>query len=142
MCTCMKSISLLFVAFFTSLSLSLSPCRLQSLDPPILLGRVGVPDQLEVAKRFGVGGYPLLIVFRHGKQYNYTGTKDEEGELVMVVTNTCWTLSMLLWYTSTQYSKFKADIGGYRILHFGNPQKYQALVSEKYCHLTITVQII
>ena len=61
-------------------------CRLRALDPPILLGRVGVPDQLEVAKRFGVGGYPLLIVFRHGKQYNYTGARDQDGELVMVVT--------------------------------------------------------
>ena len=66
-----------------------STFRLRALDPPILLGRVGVPDQLEVAKRFGVGGYPLLIVFRHGKQYNYTGVRDEDGELVMVVTNTC-----------------------------------------------------
>ena len=66
-------------------SISFLPLRLRALDPPILLGRVGVPDQLEVAKRFGVGGYPLLIVFRHGKQYNYTGARDEEGELVMVV---------------------------------------------------------
>ena len=41
-----------------------------------------MPDQLEVAKRFGVGGYPLLIVFRHGKQYNFTGERNEEGELV------------------------------------------------------------
>ena len=45
-----------------------------------------MPDQLEVAKRFGVGGYPLLIVFRYGKQYNYTGAREEDGELVMVVT--------------------------------------------------------
>jgi hypothetical protein len=63
--------------------------RLRALDPPIPLGRVGVPDQIEVAKRFGIGGYPLLIVFRHGKQYNFTGEKNEDGELVMVVTNTC-----------------------------------------------------
>ena len=41
-----------------------------------------MPDQLEVAKRFGVGGYPLLIVFRHGKQYNFTGERNEDGELV------------------------------------------------------------
>ena len=47
-----------------------------------------MPDQLEVAKRFGVGGYPLLIVFRHGKQYNFTGVRNEDGELVMVVTST------------------------------------------------------
>ena len=45
-----------------------------------------MPDQLEVAKRFGIGGYPLLIVFRHGKRYNYTGAREEEGEWVKVVT--------------------------------------------------------
>ena len=53
-----------------------------------------MPEQLEVAKRFGVGGYPLLIVFRHGKQYNFTGERNEEGELVMVVTTTCHTIAL------------------------------------------------
>ena len=28
----------------------------------MLLGRVKVPEQLEVAKRFGVSGYPLLFM--------------------------------------------------------------------------------
>ena len=49
-------------------------------DPPVLLGRVQIPDQIEVAKRFPLEGYPLLIMFRKGRQYNYTGPKDEEGE--------------------------------------------------------------
>lgn len=39
-----------------------------------------VPDQLDVAKRFGVGGYPLLLMFRHGRHYNYTGPREEDGE--------------------------------------------------------------
>lgn len=34
---------------------------------------------MEVAKRFGIGGYPLLLMFRYGKQYNYTGPREQEG---------------------------------------------------------------
>ena len=45
----------------------------------MLLGRVKVPEQLEVAKRFGVSGYPLLFMFRYGKTYNYTGPREEDG---------------------------------------------------------------
>ena len=41
-----------------------------------------VPDQIDVAKRFGIGGYPLLLIFRYGKQYNYTGPRDEEGRYI------------------------------------------------------------
>ena len=59
---------------------TLSLYRLRQEDPPIPLGRVGVPDQMELAKRFGIGGYPLLVLFRNGKQYEYTGRKEEEGE--------------------------------------------------------------
>ena len=53
--------------------------RLLANDPPVLLGRVKLPDQLEVAKRFGVSGYPLLFMFRHGRTYNYTGPREEDG---------------------------------------------------------------
>ena len=44
--------------------------------PPIRLGRVQIPDQMKVAERFPLQGYPLLIIFRHGAHYNYTGPKD------------------------------------------------------------------
>ena len=37
-----------------------------------------IPDQIEVAKQFPLEGYPLLIMFRYGQQYNYTGPKDEK----------------------------------------------------------------
>lgn len=47
--------------------------------PPIRLGRVQIPDQIEVAKRFPLEGYPLLIMFRYGTPYNYTGPKLTEG---------------------------------------------------------------
>lgn len=56
---------------------------LRTNDPPILFGKVKVPDQIDVAKRFGIGGYPLLLIFRYGKQYNYTGPRDEEGRYIM-----------------------------------------------------------
>eukprot|EP00731_Ephydatia_muelleri_P009083 Em0004g1421a len=52
--------------------------RLLANEPPVLLGRVKIPEQLEVAKRFGVSGYPLLFMFRHGKTYNYTGPREED----------------------------------------------------------------
>ena len=32
-----------------------------------------------MAERFGVEGYPLLLMFRHGRHYNYTGPRHEEG---------------------------------------------------------------
>ncbi len=58
--------------------------RLRYSDPPVLLGQVQIPDQMEVAKRYGVEGYPLLIVFRYGREYNYTGPREEEGTDVMI----------------------------------------------------------
>jgi len=38
---------------------------------------------MEVAKRFGIGGYPLLLMFRYGKQYNYTGPREQEGRCTL-----------------------------------------------------------
>ena len=83
-CMC-KYLSITSLSLHVYVHVCLPLSRLRALDPPIPLGRVGVPDQLEVAKRFGIGGYPLLIVFRYGKRYNYTGAREEEGEWVMVV---------------------------------------------------------
>lgn len=54
------------------------PLRLLKNKPPVILGQVRVPDQLEVAKRFTVGNYPQLIVFRYGVQYEYDGPRDSE----------------------------------------------------------------
>ena len=47
--------------------------------PPVQLASMDVPTNIEVAKRYGIGNYPLLLMFRHGKVYNYTGPKDKEG---------------------------------------------------------------
>ena len=56
---------------------------LRTNDPPIPLGKVKVPDQMELAKRFGIGGYPLLLMFRYGEQYNYTGPREQEGSCTL-----------------------------------------------------------
>jgi hypothetical protein len=37
---------------------------------------------MKVAERFPLEGYPLLIIFRHGAQYNYTGPKETTSGLV------------------------------------------------------------
>ena len=50
--------------------------QLRLETPPISLGRVQIPDQMKVAERFPLEGYPLLIMFRYGTQYNYTGPKE------------------------------------------------------------------
>lgn len=53
--------------------------KLLKNNPPIQLASVDVPKNIEVAKRYGIGNYPLLLIFRHGKEYNYTGPREEEG---------------------------------------------------------------
>jgi thiol-disulfide isomerase/thioredoxin len=82
---------LFLVEFYTDLCV---PCQrlepvfadaarqLQRETPPIRLGRVQIPDQMKVAERFPLEGYPLLIIFRHGAQYNYTGPKETTSGLV------------------------------------------------------------
>lgn len=76
---------LMLVMFYTDLCV---PCqRLEPIfaesarhllqeTPPIRLGRVQIPDQMKVAERFPLEGYPLLIIFRYGTKYEYTGPKD------------------------------------------------------------------
>ena len=74
---------------------------LRTNDPPILFGKVKVPDQIDVAKRFGIGGYPLLLIFRYGKQYNYTGPRDEEGRYIklekFLITYSTWKWGGKVW---------------------------------------------
>ena len=35
---------------------------------------------MEIAKRYELGTYPLLLMLRYGERYNYTGPRDEDGE--------------------------------------------------------------
>ena len=55
--------------------------RLAKNDPPVLLGSIDVPKNIELAKRFGIKtDYPFLVMLRYGEIYNYTGPTEEEGE--------------------------------------------------------------
>lgn len=56
--------------------------RLAKNDPPVLLGTVNVADNIDLSKRFGLQQYPYLVVIRHGEMYNYTGPKEEDGNIV------------------------------------------------------------
>ena len=58
--------------------------RLRKQAPPIPMGKVKVPDELDVAQRFGLSDYPLMKVFRKGKVYNYTGPSNEEGKTLSI----------------------------------------------------------
>ena len=53
--------------------------RLAKNDPPVPLGTVNVPDNMELTKRFGLQQYPYLVMFRYGEVYNYTGPQEEDG---------------------------------------------------------------
>ena len=39
-----------------------------------------VPSNIDLANRFPMTKFPLLKIFRHGQEFNYTGPKDEDGK--------------------------------------------------------------
>lgn len=55
--------------------------RLAKNDPPVILGTINVPDNIELTKRFGLQQYPYLVMLRYGEVYNYTGPQEEEGNI-------------------------------------------------------------
>ena len=58
--------------------------RLSKHKPPIIFGTVDVPKNMDTAKKFGFQNYPLLMLFRYGRSYNYTGEETEEGNYLHV----------------------------------------------------------
>lgn len=48
-------------------------------DEGIALGKVNGELERELFKKFDITGYPTLIVFRNGHQFEYKGPRDQEG---------------------------------------------------------------
>lgn len=50
----------------------------------VTLAKVDAEEETSLAKEFGVNGYPTLIMFRHGKRYDYSGPRDRKGNIVLL----------------------------------------------------------
>ncbi len=45
----------------------------------IALAKVDATEETELAQQFGVEGYPMLFMFRHGVKYDYSGPRERQG---------------------------------------------------------------
>uniref|UniRef100_A0A8C6CQF6 Protein disulfide-isomerase n=1 Tax=Moschus moschiferus TaxID=68415 RepID=A0A8C6CQF6_MOSMO len=53
--------------------------ELSKRSPPIPLAKVDATAETDLAKRFGVSGYPTLKIFRKGKAFDYNGPREKYG---------------------------------------------------------------
>lgn len=51
-----------------------------NLKHNIPLAKVDATEEVSLAKQFGVDGYPTLLIFRNGKEYEYSGPRDKKGK--------------------------------------------------------------
>ena len=52
-----------------------------NLNHDIPLATIDATEETSLAKHFGVDGYPTLFILRHGKEYEYTGSRDRKGKI-------------------------------------------------------------
>lgn len=55
-----------------------------NLKHGIPLAKVDATEEGSLAKQFGVDGYPMLFIFRHGKEYEYGGPRDWKGIVLYI----------------------------------------------------------
>jgi len=52
---------------------------LKNNDPPVYLAKVDVTENGALGLRFGIRGYPTIMIFRNGKNEAYSGPRDAPG---------------------------------------------------------------
>lgn len=53
--------------------------ELSKRTPPIPLAKVDATVETELAKRYGVNGFPTLKIFRKGRAFEYNGPRENYG---------------------------------------------------------------
>lgn len=53
--------------------------QLKALAPDVVMARVDATVETELAKDYDITGYPTLMMFRKGRQYEYQGPRTENG---------------------------------------------------------------
>ncbi len=64
--------------------------KLSKHTPPILFGTVDVPKNMDTAKKVvEFHDFPVIVMYRYGRQYKYNGPDDsEEGKILITITTT------------------------------------------------------
>ena len=59
---------------------------MKNQDPPVIMAKVDATQESELGQRFGVTGYPTLKIFKKGRAIEYTGERNSEyGMLILVI---------------------------------------------------------
>ena len=53
--------------------------QLKALAADVVMARVDATMETELAKDYDITGYPTLMMFRKGRQYEYQGGRTEKG---------------------------------------------------------------
>jgi len=71
--------------------------RLKARPDPIYIGKVDATVEKDLAKEYGVSGYPTMKLIRRGKRFDYNGPRQADG----IVTCVRWKGSILPTVTIT-----------------------------------------